>query len=46
MTQYDKNIQRNIWVNGCFDIIHYGHIELLRYAYNLGGAVHVGIDSD
>lgn len=24
----------NIWVNGCFDIIHTGHIELLWYAKN------------
>jgi D-beta-D-heptose 7-phosphate kinase/D-beta-D-heptose 1-phosphate adenosyltransferase len=34
-----------VWVNGCFDIIHPGHFELLRYAATLG-QLHVGIDSD
>ena len=24
----------NIWVNGCFDILHSGHIDLLWYAKN------------
>ena len=35
-----------IWVNGCFDVLHIGHIELLEHAKKLGGYVLVGLDSD
>ena len=41
------NFQPNIiWVNGCFDVLHMGHIELLRYAKLLGQTLIVGTDSD
>ena len=48
----------NIWVNGCFDILHAGHIDLLWFAklYGVEGLgyhealmvnkLHVGLDSD
>lgn len=36
----------NIWTNGCYDILHIGHIKLFEYAKSLGQKLYVGIDSD
>ena len=35
-----------VWTNGCFDILHRGHIELFKYAKSLGDYLVVGVDDD
>lgn len=35
-----------VFTNGCFDILHFGHIELLLRARALGDALVVAINSD
>ena len=35
-----------VWVNGCFDIIHAGHIDMLAHASSLGKSLVVGLDTD
>jgi D-beta-D-heptose 7-phosphate kinase/D-beta-D-heptose 1-phosphate adenosyltransferase len=37
---------KTIFVNGCFDVIHPGHIQLFKYAKSLGDYLIVAIDSD
>jgi D-beta-D-heptose 7-phosphate kinase/D-beta-D-heptose 1-phosphate adenosyltransferase len=39
----DKKI---VFTNGCFDVIHRGHIEYLRFCRNQGDILVVGINSD
>ncbi len=35
-----------VFTNGCFDVIHRGHVELLKYCKSLGNIVYVGLNSD
>lgn len=37
---------KKIFVNGCFDVLHPGHIRLFEYAKSLGDILIVAIDSD
>lgn len=35
-----------VFVNGSFDLLHTGHLDLLFFAKNLGTHLHVAIDTD
>ena len=35
-----------VWTNGCFDILHRGHIELFKFAKSQGDCLIVGVDTD
>jgi len=37
---------RVVFTNGCFDLLHRGHLEYLRAARELGGALIVGLNDD
>src|SRR5215210_2242986 len=37
---------RVVFTNGCFDLLHPGHVSYLRAARSLGGALVVGLNSD
>ncbi len=44
--KYEDVIEKVVFTNGCFDIIHSGHIALLKEASKLGDRLIVGINSD
>ena len=39
------NVKKIVFTNGCFDILHVGHVKLLEYCSTLGDVV-VGLNSD
>ena len=41
-----KKGQKVVFTNGCFDILHAGHVEYLRRARELGDCLVVGLNSD
>ena len=38
--------ERIVLANGCFDVLHVGHVRYLRGAKELGGKLVVGVNSD
>jgi D-beta-D-heptose 7-phosphate kinase / D-beta-D-heptose 1-phosphate adenosyltransferase len=45
-TQYASEDRRLVLANGCFDLLHAGHIHLLGRARSLGDALMVALNSD
>ncbi len=41
-----QNYKKIVFTNGCFDIIHLGHLELLKHSKSLGDYLIVGLNSD
>ncbi|MCB0547583.1 MAG: D-glycero-beta-D-manno-heptose 1-phosphate adenylyltransferase [Phaeodactylibacter sp.] len=43
---WKKQGLRVVFTNGCFDLLHYGHIHYLAQARDQGGRLVVGLNSD
>jgi D-glycero-beta-D-manno-heptose 1-phosphate adenylyltransferase len=41
-----SNGRRIVFVNGCFDLLHAGHVRYLQHARELGDALILGMNSD
>ena len=46
LVELRRNQRRLVFTNGCFDILHAGHVSYLISARNLGDALMVGLNSD
>ena len=46
LLNYKKNNETIVFTNGCFDIIHAGHITYLQEAKDLGSKLIIGLNSD
>ncbi len=44
--EWKGNGRRVVFTNGCFDLLHPGHVRLLEQARALGDALVVGLNSD
>jgi rfaE bifunctional protein nucleotidyltransferase chain/domain len=42
----ERNSRRVVFTNGCFDLLHPGHIRLLEQARELGDVLIVGLNGD
>lgn len=46
VAQFRSNGKRIAWTNGCFDIIHAGHVDYLERSKAYGDVLVVGLNSD
>ena len=44
--QWRNENKKIVFTNGCFDLIHLGHIELLASSSDLGDVLIIGVNSD
>lgn len=46
VNEWKKAGQKVVFTNGCFDIMHLGHVDYLEKARNLGDKLVVGLNTD
>jgi len=46
VSRYKKNGKNIVFTNGCFDILHVGHVKYLQVAKSFGDVLIVGLNSD
>ncbi|MBU0760091.1 MAG: bifunctional heptose 7-phosphate kinase/heptose 1-phosphate adenyltransferase [Nanoarchaeota archaeon] len=46
VTDLKRKGKKLVWANGCFDLLHIGHLHYLKEAKKLGDVLIVGINSD
>jgi rfaE bifunctional protein nucleotidyltransferase chain/domain len=46
MDQWRTEKRPIVFTNGCFDLLHLGHVDYLEKARHLGGALVVGLNTD
>jgi rfaE bifunctional protein nucleotidyltransferase chain/domain len=44
--RYRRENKIVVWTNGCFDLLHVGHVRSLQAARSLGDVLIVGVNSD
>lgn len=46
LNNWHHNHDKIVFTNGCFDLVHRGHIDYLAKAADLGGVLIIGLNSD
>jgi len=46
LTQWEEQKKKIVFTNGCFDLLHRGHIEYLSKASDLGDVLFIGVNTD
>ncbi|MFN8642313.1 MAG: adenylyltransferase/cytidyltransferase family protein [Candidatus Binatia bacterium] len=46
LAQWRKDGKRIVFTNGCFDVLHVGHVNYLRFAKSKGDVLIVGVNED
>ena len=46
LTDWKKENKKIVFTNGCFDLIHLGHIEVIARSADLGDILIIGVNTD